>query len=67
MTEPQIAAMRAYLRQWIMVTVGDHNPHAGAEELTWLGEMRARVDGLTSRGAIERWLDGALEHNIDPL
>jgi hypothetical protein len=29
--------------------------------------MRALVDGLTSRKAIERWLDDALEGNIDPL
>jgi len=58
MTPGEIAAMRAYLRQWIM--------HPG-----WLGpgveELRRGIDGLTSRQAIERWLDRALSENIDPL
>jgi len=59
MTDEQIAAMRAYLRQWIMA--GD-----------WLGgadidELRAGLDGLTSRAALDRWLDAALDLGIDPL
>ena len=48
MTESQIGAMPAYLRQWVNASVGDQNPHAGPEERAWLAEMRARVDGLTS-------------------
>jgi hypothetical protein len=57
----------AYLRQRVNASVWDQNPHAGPEERPWLAEMRALVDGLTSRKAIERWLDDALEGNIDPL
>jgi hypothetical protein len=57
MTAEQIAAMRAYLRQWI----------AG----NWVGadleSLRLDVDGLTSRAAIERWLDRAMDAGIDPL
>ena len=55
--DEQIAAIRAYLRQWIM---------AG-----WLDDavekLRADVGGLTSRQAIAQWLGEALEIGIDPL
>jgi hypothetical protein len=58
MTDEQVAAMRAYLRQWIMADV-------------WVGEdvdyLRAKIDGLTSSQAIRHWLDEAAELNIDPL
>lgn len=57
MTPQHIAALRAYLRQWI----------AGA----WCGDavpdLRSRIDSLTSRDAISRWLDDALDPGIDPL
>ena len=56
--QAQIAALRAYMRQWIMAPV-------------WRGkevvDLRRRVDGLSSRQTIERWLDDALELDIDPL
>lgn len=58
MTEPQIAAMRAYLRQWI-----------GAPG--WRGHqvdtLRARINGLTTRAAIDAWIGLALDAGIDPL
>lgn len=59
MTDKQIAAMRAYLRQWI--NDGD-----------WRGEMaldklRGTIDQLTSREAISAWLDLADLIGIDPL
>ena len=54
----QIAALRAYLRQWIAAPV-------------WHGEdierLRARIDGLISREAIEAWLFDAEERDIDPI
>jgi hypothetical protein len=56
MSEGEIAAMRAYLRQWIAGFFG-----AGAADLA------GRVDKLTSRAAIEDWLDDATEIGIDPL
>ena len=58
MTPPQIAAMRAYLRQWIMAPA-------------WRGpevdELRASVHRLDSRAAIDAWLDRAIDAGIDPL
>jgi hypothetical protein len=57
MTDAQIGAMRAYLRQWA----------AGP----WFGPgieaLRAKIDGLMSRAAIDDWLDDALAEGIDPL
>lgn len=67
MTVAQIAALRAYIKQWIMAPIWDANPHAGAEGRVWLANMRDRVDYLVSRQAITRWLDDALEGGIDPL
>lgn len=58
MNDAQIAAMRAYLRQWIAM------PH-------WYGPaipgLRATIDELTSRGAISMWLQTAEREGIDPL
>ncbi|MCD9821230.1 hypothetical protein [Bradyrhizobium japonicum] len=58
MTGEQIAALRAYLRQWIA------SDWQGAHDLEWL---RAEIDALTSRPAIERWIDRASDAGIDPL
>jgi hypothetical protein len=58
MTPEQIAAMRAYLRQWIADPVW----RGGGVELLQVG-----IDGLTSRAAISAWLDMALDCGIDPL
>jgi hypothetical protein len=52
----QIALIRDYLRQWMEVMRG---PEAAA--------LRARVDGLTSRPALDRWMSDALGQGIDPL
>jgi hypothetical protein len=53
----QIAAMRAYLRQWIAAD--------------WRGpliaELRNGIGDLTTREAISRWLDMALDAGLDPL
>ena len=58
MTSDQIAAMRAYLRQWIFAPgfIGE-----GVDEL------RAWVGHLNTRHLIRLWLDDALEEGIDPL
>jgi hypothetical protein len=59
MSDEMIAAMRAYLRQWIMAACwGEHDE---------IKALRAGIDGLTSRQAIRQWLDAALDENIDPL
>lgn len=54
-----ISALRAYLRQWIFAPVWGID--------VGLFALRARIDSLTSREAIDRWLDDALKIGIDPL
>ena len=56
LNEAQFAVMRVYLRQWINAPV-------------WLNvdELRNGIDALTSREAIEAWLDHAIDAGIDPL
>lgn len=59
MTGEQIAAMRAYLRQWI-------------DDPTWRGgsaidNLREAIDTLNSRGEIRAWLELADQIGIDPL
>jgi len=57
LTDEQVAALRAYLRQWME---GDwRGPETEA--------LRAGIDGLTSRKAIAAWLHAALDAGIDPL
>ena len=58
MTPEQIAAMRAYLRQWI---AGDWH---GDQRLDWL---RASIDDLTTRKAIHDWIKVSIDVGIDPL
>ena len=57
MSDEMIAAMRAYLRQWM----------TGAWVGPEIGALRGRIDGLTSRRAISQWLADALDQDIDPL
>ena len=52
----QIALIRDYLRQWMAAMRGP--------EIVALG---ARVEGLTSREALDRWMGDALRMGIDPL
>jgi hypothetical protein len=63
LSPPQIATLRAYFRQWIMSPVWDQNPHGNPG----LAQLRAGIDGLTSRAAISLWLHKAVEEGIDPL
>ena len=58
MSDDQIGAMRAYLRQWIQA---DWMP--GAE----LDKLRSDINALVSREAIEAWLNEAMQQGIDPL
>jgi hypothetical protein len=58
LTPIEIAAIRAYLRQW-----ADAPGFQGAD----VEELRASVDSLTNRQAIKRWLDNAGHAGIDPL
>ena len=57
MSGEQIAALRAYLRQWIAA------PWAPGSRIE---RLRAKVDCL-QREAIDDWLDDALVEGIDPL
>jgi hypothetical protein len=58
MTAAQIAAMRAYLRQWISAPCwrGDD-----------VAQLRERIDALTTMKTIAAWLDDAADLGIDPL
>jgi hypothetical protein len=67
MTEAQLAAMRIYLRQWIMSPVWDQNPHATETDREILAELRHGVDRLRTREAIDLWLYEADALGIDPL
>lgn len=58
LTPQEIAALRAYFRQWI------NAPAFVGEDVE---ALRKGIDGLTSREAIERWLDKAIDAGIDPL
>ncbi len=57
MKRDEIAAMRAYLRQWMQ---GD-----------WRGpdilEMRKRIDGVIDQDTLRSWLNDAMALGIDPL
>ena len=67
LTPEHIAALRGYLRQWIMAPAWDANPYAGVEASVWLAKLRARIDWLFTRETIERWLDDAIDLGLDPL
>lgn len=58
MTDAQISALRAYLRQWI---------NAAGFIGIGVADLRGRIDSLTTRGAIDRWLKDAIDHGVDPL
>jgi hypothetical protein len=53
-----IVAMRAYLRQWMAAPTW----HGAGVDL-----LRQAIDRLTSREAIDEWLELALDEGIDPL
>jgi hypothetical protein len=57
MTPEHIAAVRAYLRQWMA---------AG-----WVGSnvdrLRAEVDAIKDRGTLSAWIESAMEDGIEPL
>lgn len=59
MSPKHVAAMRAYLRQWIAAPVwgGDADIRA----------LRSGVDQLVDRRAIDRWLRLGEQAGIDPL
>lgn len=55
MTNADIAAMRAYLRQWM------EGPWEDA------GDLFVRIDEIKDSASLTRWLDDALDLGIDPL
>jgi hypothetical protein len=58
LTARDVAVMRVYLREWIAAP-------------DWRGPfidmLRARVDDIQTQTDISRWLDLALDADIDPL
>jgi len=67
MSPDQIAAMRAYLRQWIMASGLDANPDASRLYRQKIALLRRWVGSLTSREVIAGWLSEADKIGIDPL
>jgi hypothetical protein len=63
LTDKQVAAIRAYLRQWIN---GPWKAAPGAEERV-LERLRSMVDGLVDRSAINVWIMQATDLGLDPL
>jgi hypothetical protein len=53
-----VAALRAYLRQWIF---------APGFQGKAVDVLRGTVDWLADRAMIERWLDCAIDAGVDPL
>lgn len=64
MTGMHIAAMRAYLRQWINSDVWDANPHGVGSRLA---ELRRLVESLHTREDIKAWIEIATAEGLDPL
>jgi hypothetical protein len=67
MTTEQIAALRAYLRQWVNSSVWDQNPHAGTQAKLWLSRLRTSIGNLTTRETISDWIDDAIALGMEPL
>lgn len=56
LTHRQIAAIRAYFRQWMTAP--------------WMGDvdvLRSQLEEITTREDIDRWLGRAADYAIDPL
>jgi hypothetical protein len=62
MTPEQIAAVRAYLRQWIMAPAWD-----AAGPSADITDLRERIDNLVDRETIDDWLQDAEDIGMDPL
>ena len=70
-------AIEAYLCQDLILIVGKHHRdprlpqamglHRPCGKDPGVEHLRARVDGLTTRRAIDAWLADALDAGIDPL
>jgi hypothetical protein len=58
----QLAAMRAYLNQWM-----DGPWMAGPEDGNAIELLRQAIDGLTNWQKLHDWFSVALDFGIDPL
>lgn len=59
LSEHHVAALRAYLRQWIAAPAW--------MPMDDVQDLRNRVDGLVDRDTISRWIADADALGIDPL
>ena len=62
-----VAAVRAYLRQWIDSPAWDMNPAADDESRRELAGLRAAAAAIETRRDIDEWLYRAIEFGADPL
>ncbi len=63
LTAAQLRAIRNYLRQWINAEVWEQGQVAGPD----IRALRDSVDTLATKADIDRWLELAVEGEIDPL
>lgn len=65
LAEPHVAALRAYVRQWIEL----FEPPEGAPEAERrvIARLREMVNGLVDRNTINVWMMQAMAVGIDPL
>lgn len=61
-TGQDLAALRAYVRQWIYSPVWDCNPN-GTGSVAGLRDM---VDSITTRAQLDLWTERAGDIGIDP-
>ena len=67
LSDADIGALRAYLRQWIGSPVWDADPHVDEHGRNALQGLRDLIDSLTNREQISRWVQQSLEIGIDPF
>ncbi len=67
MTLMHIAAMRAYLKQWVNSDAWDQNPYANDATRSRLAELRRLANYIQTQGDIRAWISIAVDEGMDPL
>ena len=67
LTAVDIALIRAYLVQWIESPAWDQNPHLTDAGRAELQSLREAAQKLTTRRAIDQWVEVATDWGMDPL
>jgi hypothetical protein len=62
-----LSLMRAYCQQWVNATAWDRNPHNTDEDRIELSELRRSAGEISDTASLRRWIERAVEMNMDPL